>query len=213
MDRLKFFHKDNKINLTMKNEKTLVLLKPDSVQRNLIGEILARFERVGLKIVGLKFLVPTKEQAHKHYVKNEEEITALGNRSIEGKKKSGVIVNDDPKELGQKIIDRLVKFLTSGPVVALVLEGNQAIKITRKIIGLTEPLMSDMGTIRGDYTLDSYVIADTGDRAVRNLVHASSNDFDSEYEIKVWFDESEIVKYKTARDAILYDVNLDGILE
>lgn len=197
----------------MKNEKTLVLLKPDSVQRNLIGEIISRFERAGLKIAGLKFVVPTKEQSFKHYVKNEEEITALGNRSIEGKRKGGAVVNDDPKELGQKIIDRLVKFLTSGPVVAVVLEGNQAIKVTRKIIGSTEPLMSDMGTIRGDYTLDSYAIADKDDRAVRNLVHASANEFDSNYEIKVWFADKELIKYKTAREAVLYDVNLDGIFE
>jgi nucleoside-diphosphate kinase len=194
-------------------ERTLVLLKPDAVQRSLVGEILGRFERVGLKIVALKFLIPSKEQAYKHYVKNEAEIEALGNRSIEGKKKSGLVVNDDPKELGQKIIDRLVKFLTAGPVVAFVLEGNKAVAITRKIVGSTEPLQSDVGTIRGDYTIDSYELADGGDRAVRNLVHASANVLESDYEIKVWFSDQEIVDYKNVLEKVLYDVNLDAIPE
>lgn len=196
-----------------KKEKTLVLLKPDAVQRNLIGEIISRFERVGLKIVALKFLVPTKEQAFKHYVKNEEEIVALGNRSIEGKKKSGIEVKESPKELGQSIIDRLVKFLSSSPVVAIVLEGNQAIAVTRKLVGSTEPLQSAVGTVRGDYTVDSYTLADNGDRAVRNLVHASSSQFDAEYETKVWFSEKEVVSYKNVRDRILYDVNFDSVNE
>jgi len=199
--------------MELQEEKTLVLLKPDAVQRNLIGEIISRFERVGLKIVALKFLLPTKEQAFKHYVKNEEEIVALGNRSIEGKKKNGVIVKETPKELGQSIVDRLVRFLSSSPVVAIVLEGNQAIAVTRKLVGSTEPLQSAVGTVRGDYTVDSYALADSGDRAVRNLVHASANQFDSEYEIKVWFSEKEIVSYKNVRDKILYDVNFDSINE
>lgn len=190
-----------------KNEKTLVLLKPDAVQRNLIGDIVSRFERAGLKIVGMKFLQPTKEQAYKHYVKNEEEIEALGNRSIEGKRKNGVEVNDDPKELGMSIINRLVTFLSQSPVVAIVLEGSNSIPIVRKIVGSTEPLNSDVGTIRGDYTIDSYDLADTDNRAVRNLVHASANQFDSDYEIKVWFGENEIYSYKNVRDIILYDEN------
>lgn len=192
-----------------KNEKTLVLLKPDAVQRNLIGDIVSRFERAGLKIIGMKFLQPTKEQAYKHYVKNEEEIEALGNRSIEGKRKNGVEVNDDPKELGMSIINRLVTFLSQSPVVAIVLEGSNSIPIVRKIVGSTEPLNSDVGTIRGDYTIDSYDLADTDNRAVRNLVHASANQFDSDYEIKVWFGENEIYSYKNVRDIILYDENFN----
>ena len=199
--------------MKLHEERTLVLLKPDAVQRNLIGEIISRFERVGLKIVALKFLVPTKEQAFKHYVKNEEEIIALGNRSIEGKKKSGIEVKERPKGLGQSIIDRFVKFLSSSPVVAIVMEGNQAIAVTRKLVGSTEPLQSTVGTVRGDYTVDSYTLADNGDRAVRNLVHASSSQFDSEYETKVWFSEKEVVNYKNVRDKILYDVNFDSINE
>lgn len=194
-------------------ERSLVLVKPDGVQRNLIGDIIGRFERVGLKITALKFLIPTKEQAHEHYVKNEAEITALGQRSIDGKRKGGQEVNDDPTELGHQIIDRLVRFLSSGPIVAMVLEGNQSIKIIRKIVGSTEPLQSEMGTIRGDFTLDTYNMADSDNRAVRNLVHASANPEEAEYEIKVWFEEKEICQYNSVRDKILYDVNLDNINE
>ena len=199
--------------MKLHEEKTLVLLKPDAVQRNLIGEIIGRFERVGLKIIAMKFVVPTKEQAHKHYVKNDAEIVALGQRSIEGQKKSGIEIKEDPKTQGQKIIDKLVRFLSSGPVVAVVLEGNQAIAVTRKLVGSTEPLQSVPGTVRGDYTVDSYALADQGNRAVRNLIHASSSQFDSDYEIDVWFKKNELFSYKNMRDRILYDVNLDNINE
>jgi nucleoside-diphosphate kinase len=197
----------------MDKERTLVLLKPDTIQRSLIGEIIGRFEKVGLKIVALKFLVPSREQAYKHYVKNEAEIEALGNRSIEGKKKSGLAVTEDPKTLGQKIVDRLVRFLTAGPVVAFVLEGHQAVAVTRKLVGSTEPLQSDVGTIRGDYTVDSYALADGDDRSVRNLVHASANPSEADYEIKVWFGGEELIDYKNVLEKVLYDVNLDAILE
>jgi len=188
-----------------KLERTLVLLKPDAVQRNLIGDILGRFERVGLKIIAMKFLLPTREQALKHYVKNPEEITALGQRSLDNKRKNGDDVNFDPTEFGQSIVDRLVEYLAHSPVVALVLEGNSSIVITRKLLGSTEPLNSIVGSIRGDYTIDSYHLADEGNRAVRNLVHASANEFDANYEIPVWFNENEIFHYKNVRDAVLYD--------
>lgn len=191
-------------------EKTLVLLKPDAIQRNLVGEIIGRFERAGLKIIGLKFLVPTKDQAHTHYVKNEEEIVALGQRSIEGNRKSGIEIKDAPKVVGQKIVDKLVRFLSSGPVVAMALEGNQSIAITRKLVGSTEPLQSAVGTIRGDFTIDSYLLADGTNRAVKNLIHASANQFDSDYEIRVWFKKEELCEYASLRDKILYDSNLDG---
>lgn len=196
-----------------KKERTLVLLKPDAVQRNLVGEILGRFERAGLKIVAMKLVLPTKKQAYTHYVKNEAEIEALGSRSIEGKKKSGLDTIESPKEVGQKIVDHLVKFLTASPVVAIVLEGNKVIPVIRKLVGSTEPLQSDVGTIRGDFTIDSYDLADKDGRAVRNLVHASSSESDAEQETKVWFKENELVNYRTVREKILYDVNLDDILE
>ncbi len=171
-----------------KKERTLVLLKPDAVQRNLAGEIIGRFEKAGFKIVAMKLVLPTKDQAYTHYKINPN--------------------------LPQTILDHLAKFLSASPVVAMVLEGNKAIPIVRKLVGSTEPLQSAPGTIRGDYTLDSYDLADKeAGRAVRNLVHASSSIEDAEKETKVWFDKSDLVEYKTVREKILYDVNLDGILE
>src|SRR3989344_8979150 len=123
-------------------ERTLVLLKPDAVQRNLVGEIVGRFERAGLKIVAMKFLLPTKEQAYAHYKINPN--------------------------LPQNILDHLANFLSASPVLAMVLEGNKAIPIVRKLVGSTEPLQSAPGTIRGDYPLDSYDLADKDGRAGRN---------------------------------------------
>lgn len=168
-------------------ERTLVLLKPDAVQRNLVGEIVGRFERAGLKIMAMKLVLPTKEQAYTHYKINPN--------------------------LPQNILDHLAKFLSASPVVAMVLEGNKAIPVVRKLVGSTEPLSSIPGTIRGDFTLDSYDLADADKRAVRNLVHASSSIEDAEKETKVWFKENELVNYKSVREKILYDVNLDNILE
>jgi nucleoside-diphosphate kinase len=191
--------------MSNKTEKTLVVLKPDTVQRNLIGDIITRFERAGLKIIAMKFLLPTKEMAYKHYVKSEDEIVALGNRSIEGNRKRGIELTEDPKVIGARIMDRLVKYLAHSPVVAMVLEGNNSIQIVRKLVGSTEPTSSDVGTIRGDYTIDSYDLADGDDRAIRNLVHASANEVDANYEIPVWFNENEIYMYKNVRDAVLYD--------
>lgn len=195
-------------------ERTLVLLKPDTVQRNLIGEVISRFERAGLKIVALKFLNCTPEQALKHYVKNDAEYEALGNRSIAGMEKAGMdVAGVNARDKGESIINSLVKFLTASPVAAIVLEGHQAVKMTRKLVGSTEPLNSDVGTIRGDYTLDSYVMADADNRAIRNLVHASGNVEEAEYEIPVWFKPEEVIDYRNVRDAILYDVNVDGTKE
>ncbi|MDD4803998.1 MAG: nucleoside-diphosphate kinase [Candidatus Pacebacteria bacterium] len=198
----------------MKNEKTFVIIKPDGVQRSLIGEIVKRFERVGLKIVGLKMIVPTKEQVRKHYTVDPEWIRKVGEKSIAGYEKKGLVPpTKDPIEIGEKVLDNLTKYMSSGPVIAMVLEGVHAVGIVRKIVGGTEPLTSDVGTIRGDFVLDSYQIADTDGRPIRNLIHASGNVDESKAEINLWFAENEIIKYRHIQDAILYDVNLDGILE
>jgi nucleoside-diphosphate kinase len=110
-------------------------------------------------------------------------------------------------------LENLKKYFTSGPVVAMVWEGMHACGIVRKITGGTEPLTSDVGTIRGDFTIDSYEFADTFDRSVRNIVHASGSYEEAQKEIKVWFSDDEILKYRLIAERILYDVNLDGILE
>lgn len=197
----------------MRKEETLVLIKPDGVQRSLIGEIISRFEKVGLKIVALKMLIPTEKQVVLQYGPSKEEIKALGERSIEKQAKSGMEIKTSPYEQGMEIVNKLKKFMKSGPVIVMVWEGNQAVAIARKLAGATEPLSSDVGTIRGDYTIDSYQMADADARAVRNVVHCSGSAKEAEREIKIWFSPEEILKYKLISERILYDVNLDGILE
>ena len=196
-----------------KEEKTLVLIKPDGVQRSLIGEIISRLERVGLKIIALKFFVPTIEQVIQQYGPTKEEMEALGKRSMESQKKLGREIDMPPYEQGFLIVERLKKYLTAGPVVGMILQGNQAVGIVRKLVGVTEPLNSDVGTIRGDYTIDSYIMADSDERAVRNVVHRSGTIEEAEKEIEIWFKPEEICKYKLVQEKILYDVNLDGIKE
>jgi len=198
----------------MKRERTLVIIKPDGVQRSLIGEIIKRYERTGLKLVGLKFLIPDEEIIRKHYLVDPEWPRKVGEKSMAVYAKKGEKSPfKTPIECGEAVLDRLVKYLSAGPVVAMVWQGNQAVGVVRKITGGTEPLTSDVGTIRGDLTLDSYPIADASERSVRNLIHASGNVEEAKKEIAIWFKADELICYKVVQEAILYDVNLDGIKE
>lgn len=197
-----------------KTERTFVLIKPDGLQRTLVGEILRRYERLGLKLVGVKMLVPSAEHVEKHYLLHPGWKKAVGEKSIESYLKKGKKPpSDNPLEVGEQVIERLKKYLTSGPVVAMVWQGAHAVGIVRKITGGTEPLSSDVGTIRGDFVLDSYQMADADDRAIRNLIHASGSVEEAEAEIPHWFRTDELVKYRLVQEQILYDVNLDGLLE
>lgn len=195
-------------------ERTLVLIKPDGVQRSLIGEIIKRYERTGLKLVALKFTVPTAQLVEKHYLIDKEWLESVGKKTIDSYVSKGKKPPfNNPKEGGKWVLEKLKKFLSAGPVVVMIWQGNEVVGIIRKITGGTEPLTSDVGTIRGDFTLDSYPLADTDGRAIRNLVHASGSPEEAEKEIKVWFKKDEIIKYRLAGEAILYDVDLDGIKE
>lgn len=198
----------------MRNEKTFVIIKPDGVQRSLIGEVIKRFERIGLKLVGLKMQIPTEEMVGKHYTLDPEWIRKVGEKSIKGYESKGQTPPSmDPLEVGNRVLGVLKKYITSGPVVVMCWQGAHAVGIVRKIVGGTEPLTSDVGTIRGDFVLDSYQISDTSGRAIRNLIHASGSVQEAENEINLWFKKEEILNYRLIQDAILYDVNLDGILE
>jgi len=197
----------------MKTEKTFVMIKPDGVQRSFVGEIIQRIERTGLKIVALKMVIPTKEQCHKHYNKDDKWFLEKGTRIAEERKERGAEITKPAIEYGKDIIDRITKFMTSGPVVLMVIEGNKSIGIVKKLVGGTEPLTCDVGTIRGDLTLDSYGLADADGRAIRNLIHCTDSAPEAEREIKIWIKPDEIMKYKSIQEKMLYDVNLDGILE
>ena len=198
----------------MKNEKTLVVIKPDGIQRSLIGEIIQRFERSGLKLIGLKMTIPTVEMIEQHYTLNPEWKKNVGEKSIEAYKKKGQQPpSEDPIAIADQVLDSLKKYISSGPVVAMVWQGMHAVGVVRKITCATEPLSSDVGTIRGDYTIDSYQVSDIDGRAVRNLIHASGDVDEAQAEIKLWFNEQELLNYRHIQEAILYDVNLDCILK
>ncbi len=195
-------------------ERTLVLIKPDGIQRSLIGEIIKRYERIGLKLAAIKIVVPTKEHIEKHYTLDPSWRKVTGEKTILSYQDKRLEPPSlDPYEITGKILENLKKYMTSGPIIAMVWQGAHAVNIVRKITGKTEPLTSDVGTIRGDFVLDSYQMSDEDGRSVRNLLHASGSAEDAEKEIAHWFEPEEIVNYRLIQEQILYDTNLDGILE
>jgi nucleoside-diphosphate kinase len=196
-----------------KKELTFVILKPDAIQRSMIGELISRIERTGLKMVAMKMINATPEQCWKHYNKDEKWFLEKGTKIVENMKKTDRPVEKEAIEYGRDIIDALVKFMTCGPIIPMIFEGNQAVGIVKKIVGGTEPLSSDVGTIRGDFTLDSYELSNFDNRAVRNLIHCSDQVDEALREISIWFNENEIMKYRLISEQILYDINLDGMKE
>ncbi len=194
-------------------ERTFVLIKHDGIQRSLVGEIINRIERTGLKIVALKMFVPDSKKTEIHYGKDDAWCEKVGERTIENMKKGGQEPSKTALQYGKDVLEALYKYLTLGPVVAMVIEGNQSVGIVKKLVGGTEPLTSDVGTIRGDLTIDSYDMANVSGRAVRNLIHCTDKPEEAEREINIWFDKEEIIKYKLVQEKILYDVDVDGILE
>ena len=158
--------------------------------------------------------IPTVEMIEQHYTLNPEWKKNVGEKSIEAYKKKGQQPpSEDPMVIADQVLDSLKKYISSGPVVAMVWQGMHAVGVVRKITGATEPLSSDVGTIRGDYTIDSYQVSDIDGRAVRNLIHASGDVDEAQAEIKLWFNEQELLNYRHIQEAILYDVNLDCILK
>ena len=198
----------------MIKEQTFVIIKPDGIQRSLIGEVIGRFERVGLKLVGMKMPVPTKEICEKHYTIDPEWLRKVGEKNISDYQRRGITPpNTDAVEVGKKILADLTKYMSCGPVVVMVWQGAHAVQLVRKLVGSTEPLTSDVGTIRGDFVLDSYQLSSADGRVIRNIVHASGSPEEAKSEIDLWFSMTEIIDYTHIQDKILYDVNLDGILE
>jgi nucleoside-diphosphate kinase len=194
-------------------ERALVILKPDAVQRSLMGEIIGRFERVGLKFTAFKFIVPEEKQLLAHYNKDDAWFLSKGERTINDLKAAGRPVEKEAIEYGKDIIRVIVRYMQQGPVLAFIIEGNQATAVATKLVGSTEPKTSDVGTIRGDLTLDSYGHSMFENRSIRNLIHCSDSPAEAEREIALWFKEEEIMNYTTAQERIMYDVNFDGTKE
>ena len=195
-------------------ERTLVIIKPDGIQRALIGEIIGRYERLGLKLVGLKMVVPTPEQVEGHYTLEPNWRRVTGEKTIASYKSRGLTPpSEDPLEITAKILKNLKKYLAAGPVIAMVWEGAHAVELVRKVTGGTEPRGAAVGTIRGDFVVDSYVMSDTDDRAVRNLIHGSGSVEEANMEIPHWFKKDEVIGYKVSREDVMYAKELEGILE
>jgi len=162
----------------------------------------------------MKMCSLTEEFVEKHYTLDSNWKRITGEKRIKAAREKGEkLPTEDPLKIAAVILEKLKKYLASGPVVAMVWQGAHSTELVRKIVGGTEPRTSDVGTIRGDYVLDSYIMADEDGRAVRNLIHASGSAKESEAEIKHWFSKTELINYRLVAEEILYDVNLDGILE
>lgn len=159
-------------------EKTLVLFKPDAVQRGVVGEILTRFERVGLKIVGTKMIAPDKEHYYKHY----EEIGKMVSRR------------------GEETFNITLDLMLQGPVIAMVFEGVEAVSLVRKLVGTTEPKSAAPGTIRGDFSHMSFGFADGAKKGIPNLIHASGDPEEAEQEISHWFSDAELYDYSVLNE-------------
>lgn len=188
-----------------KHERTLVIIKPDGIQRNLIGEIIQRYERVGLKLVAAKMLVANEDMIEKHYTLDPEWRQITGEKTIKGYIDKGLTPPiTDPLKITEILLKKLKSYISSGPILVMVWEGAHAVSIVRKITGGTEPLKSDIGTIRGDYVHDSYQLSDNDNRPIRNLVHASGSVKEAQDEIKHWFSENEIIDYTLLREGVLY---------
>ena len=187
-----------------------MLLKPDAVQRSLVGEIIARIERTGLKISAMKMVFATEEQLFDHYNKDDDWFQRKGEGVVKDMESNNLPVEKEAIEYGKDIIRNTARYMMEAPVIALIAEGNQAVSVITKIVGTTEPATSDVGTIRGDYTVDSYAHSALENRGVRNLVHQSESPEEAEREIKIWFTDDEILKYVTAQERIMYDVDFDG---
>lgn len=185
-------------------ERSLVLLKPDAVQRALVGEITSRFERTGFKIIGLKMVYASKDQAGQHYADDEAWLTSVGEKAKKGMEAKGEKVELTPKEIGQRVRKQLMEFITMSPTIAMVLEGHDVINKVRVMIGDTAPNKAAPGTVRGDFALDSYGLADASGRPIQNLIHASDSRDSANREIKIWFDEKELHPYERVDEALLY---------
>jgi nucleoside-diphosphate kinase len=192
-----------------KEEKTVVLIKPDGVKRGLIGEIISRIERRGLKIISLEMIQATREQVDNHYPKDEKWIRRLGEKTLNNYKTYGIdpikeVGTDDPFEIGKMVRGWLLDYMTSGPMVKMIVQGIHAIDMVRKLAGKSLPAEAEMGTIRGDFSVDSATAANRDKRAIHNIVHASETPEEAQNEINLWFAVEDIFEYKRAEEDIMF---------
>ena len=192
-------------NKNLKEERAFVMIKPDGMKKGLIGEIIRRFEQRDLKVVALEMFQPTFDQMDDHYPKDPVWLKRLGEKTLGTYEKYQFDVladfgTTDPEKLGPEIRKWVVDYMLSAPLVKMVVEGTHAVDMVRKICGSTLPYQADMGTIRGDYSIDSPAIANAEKRAVANILHASETSEEAAHEIKHWFGEKQVFSYKRHSD-------------
>lgn len=193
-----------------KKDQTLILVKPDGLKRGLVGEVIKRFESRGLKLIGIKMMKTTVAHTKLHYLSTKEQLESMGNKTLETLKTSGMnpiksMGTDIPLEIGKKINEWNFEFLSSGPLVAMVFEGPHAAEMGRKIVGNTLPYKAEIGTLRGDYSVDSPILGNLNKRPVRNIVHASGDAVEAKREIKHWFSPKELFEYDRVDESIMFD--------
>jgi nucleoside-diphosphate kinase len=174
-----------------------------------MGEIIGRFERKGLKFVAFKFVTPDEKHLFAHYNKDDAWFEKKGANMINNLTEQGKEIEKSALEYGKDIIRAVIKEMQSSPLLAVVVEGGDAIAQVTKLVGTTEPATADIGTIRGDFTIDTYAHSTYEDRSIRNLIHCSDVQEEAEREIALWFDESELMSYTTAQERIMYDANFN----
>lgn len=193
-------------------QKTVIILKHDAVARGLMGDILKRFERAGLKLVAFKFIQAEKDRAVRHYPTEEAWFRAVGDRTLAEyleKKLDPIkeIGTKDPVEIGKLVKKWNVDYLTEGPVLAMVWEGYDAIRQARKLVGSTNPSVAVPGTIRGDFSIDNVELANALRRPFRNMIHASGDEGEARNEADLWFEASEICdNYLRADQKMMFSV-------
>jgi len=184
-----------------KEEKTIVLIKPDGVKRGLIGEIISRIERRGLKIVSLEMFQATRDQIDVHYPRDKKWIKRLGEKTLKNYQDYGMdpireVGTKDPLEIGKQVREWLISYMTSGPMVKMVVQGVHAVNMVRKIAGTSMPSEAVLGTIRGDFSVDDATAANREKRAIYNIIHASETEEEAKHELAFWFAAEDIFNYK-----------------
>jgi nucleoside-diphosphate kinase len=195
--------------MKFKEERTVVIVKPDGVKRGLMGEIIRRIEQRGLKVIAMKLFAASTEDLAKHYPASPEYQKNLGGKTLATYAKYGMnavaeLGTDDTEKIGAMVQKWLLDYMTSGPAVKIVVQGLHAVEMVRKLAGQTMPSQAEMGTIRGDFSVDSAALANMQKRAVHNLVHASGSVEEAEQEIMLWFTSDEIHPYQRAEEDIMF---------
>lgn len=188
-------------------ERTVVFIKPESIQRHLMGEFMSRFERRGLKLIACKMIAPSAEQVGKHYPDDESWLIPTGEKALKSYKEKGIETAKTAIETAKLIRERLIEHFADRPLLVTVWEGPHAVALGRKTAGATNCLLAEVGSIRGDYSMESYDLADALERPIYTLVHASGSPVEAEAEIKIWLTEDEILDYDLVSETIIYEKN------